>query len=191
MTTRERWIVYPLIFLSLGVALRDKILLVGGNPRLHFQAGDILAGQISCSELNVLAPNGKPVVVAGAEVKTYSGLLETKTAKGEPLVQLRSNESGGFVTAIGRGGRIGLMGHTPQDFGLYVKTPLADWAIPIFVWPGHYKIEKKAIPAPTIQPSTPPQENETPKKTENTPPKEGQAKPKDLSMRNIAQRSMV
>lgn len=153
MTTRERWIVYPLLFLSLGVALRDKIIppVLGGNPRLRFEALEIAAGEISCSELRIFGPDGQPVVLAGVEANTHSGLLETRTSSGVPLVQLRSNEDGGYVTAIGRGGRIGLMGHTPQDFGLFEKMPQTGWAVPIFVWPGNFKIEKKGGPTPKTQ----------------------------------------
>ena len=45
MSTRERWIVYPLLFLALGLALRDKIL-----PASHMLVGEIAAGQIRCNQ---------------------------------------------------------------------------------------------------------------------------------------------
>jgi hypothetical protein len=48
MSTRERWIVYPLLFLTLGIAMRDKIL-----PAARIQVGEITAGQIRCNELQV------------------------------------------------------------------------------------------------------------------------------------------
>ncbi|MBU4399038.1 MAG: hypothetical protein KKE86_06840, partial [Planctomycetes bacterium] len=53
MSTRERWIVYPLLFLTLGIALRNKIL-----PPTHFggmettlKAGEIDVRRIRCGEL--------------------------------------------------------------------------------------------------------------------------------------------
>jgi len=41
MTTRERWIVYPLLFMTLGIALRDKLL----------PASAVVAKKIRCTEL--------------------------------------------------------------------------------------------------------------------------------------------
>ncbi len=48
MSTRERWIVYPLLLLTLGIVLRDKIV-----PQGHFQANEIAAGRIHCGQLQV------------------------------------------------------------------------------------------------------------------------------------------
>jgi hypothetical protein len=39
MTSRERWIVYPLLFLTLGIAMRDKVI-----PPQHFVAQAVTAG---------------------------------------------------------------------------------------------------------------------------------------------------
>ena len=50
MTSRERWIVYPLLFLTLGIALRGKL---GAQKRLdavQVKAGQIEAGQITAFE---------------------------------------------------------------------------------------------------------------------------------------------
>jgi hypothetical protein len=46
MSTRERWIVYPLLFLTLGIALRDKVV-----PPVHriVFSQEIRAGNIRCS----------------------------------------------------------------------------------------------------------------------------------------------
>jgi hypothetical protein len=46
MSTRERWIVYPLLFLTLGMVMRDKFV-----PAAHFQAEEVTARQIHCSQL--------------------------------------------------------------------------------------------------------------------------------------------
>ena len=48
MSTRERWIVYPLLLLTLGIVMRDKIL-----PQRHLQASDITAERIHCGQLQV------------------------------------------------------------------------------------------------------------------------------------------
>lgn len=47
MSTRERWIVYPLLFLALGVALRDKIVPV----HKIVISQEIRARTIRCGEL--------------------------------------------------------------------------------------------------------------------------------------------
>ncbi len=51
MTTRERWIVYPLLFLALGVSLRDKFV----PPK------SLAAGKIMCDELVVHGDASLPV----------------------------------------------------------------------------------------------------------------------------------
>ena len=45
MTDRERWIVYPLVFLTLGIALRNQFL-----PTRQFGAVDLKAGEISAKK---------------------------------------------------------------------------------------------------------------------------------------------
>ena len=45
MTDRERWIIYPLVFLTLGIALRNQFL-----PTRRFGAMDLRAGELSRAE---------------------------------------------------------------------------------------------------------------------------------------------
>jgi len=53
MSSRERWIVYPLLFLTLGIAMRDKVI----PPRLRAQElaahGEVLADTVRCNHLEV------------------------------------------------------------------------------------------------------------------------------------------
>ncbi len=82
MSTRERWIVYPLLFLALGIELRDKMV-----PCSQIQTAEVMAKQIRCEQLQVgqifcdrveagqsvcrslaiAGPDGQPVVRAGAD----------------------------------------------------------------------------------------------------------------------------
>jgi hypothetical protein len=55
MTERERWIVYPLLFLALGAALRDKIIKTTESQR------------IKCQGLVVVDAEDRPLLVLGAE----------------------------------------------------------------------------------------------------------------------------
>jgi hypothetical protein len=221
MTSRERWIVYPLLSLALGVSLKDKIFPPshGGNPWFQFEAKDIVAGKILCTEMQIISPKGNPVVLVGVDPNTYSGLIKTgeitagkvacsrmevlgpggktavladvdpKTHSGRvetlssdevPLVQLHSNEAGGYVTAFGQGGKIGVMAHTPKDFGLFLQLPRNGGLVPLSIWPGSYKIEKKGIPTPPKQAPPPPQEKPPSETTDKTPAKEGSGNQNDL-----------
>ena len=51
MTTRERWIVYPLLFLSLGIALRDKVIPPMHTTSFAVTAHKIEADTIRCNTL--------------------------------------------------------------------------------------------------------------------------------------------
>ena len=56
MSGRERWIVYPILFMTLGIALRNQDHSAHrlGNGGLQVQAGEIAAtGRISCKQLQV------------------------------------------------------------------------------------------------------------------------------------------
>lgn len=64
MTERERWIVYPLLFLALGAALRDKIIKTTQSQL------------VKCEALCVVDKDGQPVFVLGAE--KYPELARTK-----------------------------------------------------------------------------------------------------------------
>jgi hypothetical protein len=57
MTSRERWTVYPLLFLALGMGLRNRQMDV-----MHYKA-------IQCEELEVIDKQGNPVAVLGTTPK--------------------------------------------------------------------------------------------------------------------------
>ncbi|MFZ1933378.1 MAG: hypothetical protein WCB27_24320 [Thermoguttaceae bacterium] len=114
MSTRERWVVYPLLFLTLGIVMRDKFA-----PSGHFQANEVTAAKLRCGELQVdkaiaggfaardiqcrelliAGPNGRPTVVAATDPKTKEGLIITLSAAGVPLIRLQPTDSGGVVFA--------------------------------------------------------------------------------------------
>ena len=137
MSTRERWIVYPLVFLTLGIALRDKIL-----PSRELRARQIVCDRLECnrarcnrSECNTLlveGPQGRPVVVAGTDVSNQAGVVETFTVNGFPQVRLFSGDAGGAVTTIDHAGRVMLMmGYFGQNFGLFAQIPQLGAPIPL------------------------------------------------------------
>jgi hypothetical protein len=94
MSTRERWIVYPLLFLTLGIAMRDRPVSQG-----HFRQNELRAGRLHCDELLVDGPNGRPTVIARTDPTTKGGSIITLSAAGVPLVLLQPGDSGGVVLA--------------------------------------------------------------------------------------------
>ncbi|MBN2581001.1 MAG: hypothetical protein JXB10_18610 [Pirellulales bacterium] len=53
MSERERWIVYPLLFLALGVALRNQFFPTKRFGAIDLRAGELSAQRIRCNELVV------------------------------------------------------------------------------------------------------------------------------------------
>jgi len=113
MSDRERWIVYPLLFLALGVALRDKftrsidglMFLNGKSMQADLERGVIRAREldvnlIRCGELRVEAGPKRPLVVLqGARVRTKEGVSRPSGAmsvygqNGKEIIVLRANHA--------------------------------------------------------------------------------------------------
>jgi hypothetical protein len=88
MSQRERWVVYPLLFLALGLALRDKLV-----PPKSLKAGLILCdqlevlGQADCRQLTVHDAAGQTMLVLGADNESRYGLFALRPG-GKRLVPL-------------------------------------------------------------------------------------------------------
>ena len=104
MTSRERWILYPLLFLTLGIVMRDKVL-----PQSHFHAQEITAyreieaDRIRCNQLEVGTIQSQALVITGPSgagriqmrvVPGGGGWIEVIGAGGKPLLVAGANESG-------------------------------------------------------------------------------------------------
>jgi hypothetical protein len=160
MSLRERWIVYPLLFLTLGIALRDKVIppAHSGNFNMNLKAGSVVAPRIQCSELVcdqmkatqtqcntmlVVGPNGQPVVVARADNKGHAGVVETFTAEGLQQVRLMSSNVGGMMSALERDGKLALiLGDTGENVGLFAEVPGVSQLIPLTL---PWRFENKPI----------------------------------------------
>jgi len=85
MTSRERWILYPLLFLTLGIALRDKVL-----PRTVPLAADTIicnhleAGDAKCSQLQLTKHGGRDAI--RLETVSGDGKIRIFTRNGESVV---------------------------------------------------------------------------------------------------------
>ena len=67
MSNRERWIIYPLLFLSLGIAMRDKFA-----PTVKFN------GTVECVELIVSRIRPKAATLGGPKVLGIDGNVECR-----------------------------------------------------------------------------------------------------------------
>jgi hypothetical protein len=79
MTSRERWTVYPLLFLAIGMAVRAAI--VADEDRASRVDG-LDTGQIVCRELIVTGTDGTVLVHLGRVVGDGGGRIEIKDAAG-------------------------------------------------------------------------------------------------------------
>jgi hypothetical protein len=100
MSTRERWIIYPLLFLTLGIAMRNQFLPTRTFGAMDLRAGDLSAQTIRCENLEVLQDgvvhNNFAVMrkescaelvfgtASGEGLKTnYTQTIQSKTVEGE------------------------------------------------------------------------------------------------------------
>jgi hypothetical protein len=65
MTSRERWTVYPLLFLSLGLAVRA--IVVPSGEFAAARVDDLECIRLSCEELVVVGEDGGVLVHVGRE----------------------------------------------------------------------------------------------------------------------------
>jgi len=86
MSSRERWTVYPLLFLALGLAMRAIVV-----PQGEFAAArvdDLEATRLVCREIVIESEDGTILVHMGREVKLGGGRIEIKDAAGADSVSL-------------------------------------------------------------------------------------------------------
>jgi hypothetical protein len=118
MTSRERWTIYPLLFLALGMQFRNKVVGIeakvvqcesltitdqAGTPvaRLHATAPN--RGQ-----LEFFDPKGKAVLIAGSTADSQAGFLhvQNSTHTGGVAIVAGANELGGHIEAFSASGSV-------------------------------------------------------------------------------------
>ncbi len=80
MTTRERWTVYPLLLLAIGLALR------AGPADRRQLVGTLTGDTFICKELAIVNDEGKILVHAGRVVGGGGGRVEIRDATGRNAV---------------------------------------------------------------------------------------------------------
>jgi hypothetical protein len=135
MSIRERWIVYPLLLLALGVALRDKFIpptrfsaaeirtsqlwadqiLCGGPCKAaniataQLQADQVFSGVSNCGALVIKGPNDQTVAIVALDPISNTAMIETFSAStGMPFARLQSTDKGKLVLLFSQTGK-GLM----------------------------------------------------------------------------------
>ena len=92
MTERERWTVYPLLFLSLAIAMRSKIT---SSLDLH----EITCGTLKSQSVQITGEDGgvRLVLMALPPGAGGGGAVEILSGAGKPEVVLRALPGGGLV----------------------------------------------------------------------------------------------
>jgi hypothetical protein len=117
MTTRDRWTIYPLLFLAIGLALNaciqsqaDHSAFEGKLVRAARLEGDLVRGEkiegdvVICKELVVINESGKPVVQVTTN-KAGAGVLQTANGNGAFQVVLTADSAGGVLRTLDVNGR--------------------------------------------------------------------------------------
>jgi len=149
MSTRERWIVYPLLFLTLGItmrlALHDKIIpptrlqieeIVAGQIHCNKLQADqgVMAGQVGCNQLQtdlavcnrLRSPGG---IVTG---NVQCGELQVIKANGQPtvLVGTDARTKGGLITTLSPTGTPLVLLQPTDSGGLVVAEYISSTFVP-------------------------------------------------------------
>lgn len=179
MTDRERWTVYPLLFLALGVSLKDKMFRSVNTDEIRcktmvcnelrvagLQGADSLrvaGGILQAKSLIIADANGKQrVQITDGGVQAASlicNALVVAGANGKEAVTVSSNEQGGFVRTTGVDtGTIMFLGNTDRIAGLlFIDSHGAIHPGPIFASPVPAKNPADSESPPSDAPATPPE----------------------------------
>ncbi len=86
MSSQERWTVYPLLLLAIGLAVRGNIGLETRVPSLT--AGGVTADAIVCKEMAIVTDDGQIIVHAGRVEGGGGGCIEIHDAEGKDALAL-------------------------------------------------------------------------------------------------------
>ena len=117
MTSRERWTVYPLLFLAIGLAVRGG---VPAEPADTVAAHAVEARQVVCREIVVTGSDGTVLVHIGRVVGGGGGRIEIKDASGTDAIAIGTRPDGrdGHVERFDAEGRIVELDSVRQDSSL-------------------------------------------------------------------------
>jgi hypothetical protein len=115
MSDRERWIVYPLLLLAIGLAMGNRLVL---QDEEHGGETDV----IRCRGLEILGPEGKPTISLSTSEKG-NGMVEVGDAQGQLQSRLSANASGATLELLDRDAKLyEFIGHYANRFGLFAGS---------------------------------------------------------------------
>ena len=116
MSDRERWIVYPLLFLAIGLAMRSAVQI----DEEHETKKSLETTVVKCKGLEVLGADEKPRLILGTTADG-EGSLELVSDHGVLAAQLSTNPSGALLSLFNSSGEIALrIGHESQQVVLLI-----------------------------------------------------------------------
>lgn len=185
MTDRERWTVYPLLFLALGISLKDKLarsietdriecktlvcegLEVSGpepGKRVMIAQGNVVAkGGIQTEGLEVVGPKpGQRVAITQGNILCRS-LIATDESGKLQLAAVSSNQDGGILRTFGtHTGTHAVLGNFNQYAGLlFVDARGAAHAGPMYGSPVPVKKPQEQTGEPETSPAQPSEQPES------------------------------
>jgi hypothetical protein len=137
MTSRERWTVYPLLFLALGMQFRNKVVGIETKVvqceslTITDQNGRPVAGLHSAppnaGRLEFYDADGKVMLVAGTSFDAKAGFLQIQSTSSKnrlPALTLAANDSGGYLQSNNSDGSVVLnLGYEANEPVLYALNP--------------------------------------------------------------------
>ena len=92
MSTRERWIVYPLLFLALGTALRPKLAPTFEASIMQITSDDVksrelTADRITCRSLTIVDDQNRPRIELVVNRDGRSSLMEKNLKTGQTVLK--------------------------------------------------------------------------------------------------------
>jgi hypothetical protein len=150
MSDRERWIVYPLLFLAVGMSVITRASL--DEEREAHKPTDL--NVIRCKGLEVLGADGKPRWALGTTT-AGEGVLELTNNEQKLAAQLVNNSTGAMLTLYNRTGENTLyLGYKDQLVFLANTDQTIPQSRQIFAFP--------ILPPPAQEPAPQKIEPETP-----------------------------
>ena len=128
MSTRERWIVYPLLFLALGLALRDKLIPPERIRAFHLQVQDLRADRVECRQSTAGKVECNRIEAGQAAFQ----VLSAGGPNGLDGLRMYAAPQGGRLEILGRdGNRVLLAGADPDGRAGFLETYTAAEHLPL------------------------------------------------------------
>src|SRR4051812_36580405 len=95
MSDRERWVIYPLLFLALGMAMKNGVEFQADQQTRQAESKSPNFDFIRCKQLQVVDDNDQPRVTLGEAPKQHAGLIMVHNAEGKPVARITTDATSG------------------------------------------------------------------------------------------------